>query len=55
MLNEELHSFTSRVMKARRMRWTGYVHAYRVLIEKPLEEPRHMSQVCVKIGVKEAV
>jgi hypothetical protein len=36
LFNEELHGFTSRVMKAKRMRWAGHVYAYRVLVGKPL-------------------
>jgi len=53
LLNEELPGFTSRVMKARRMRWAGHVYAYRVLVGKPLGEPRHRWEDCIEVGVKE--
>jgi len=54
LLNEELHGFTSRVMKAKRMRLAGHVYAYRVLVGKPLGEPRRRWEDYIKIGAKEA-
>jgi len=54
LLKEDLHGFTFRVMKARRMRWAGHVYAYRVLVGKPLGEPRHRWEFSIKIVVKEA-
>ena len=54
LLKEELYGFTSRIMKARRMRWAGHVYSYRGLVGKPFVEPRHRWEVCLKIGIKEA-
>jgi hypothetical protein len=67
--NEELHNLYSspsiiRIIKTRRMRWTGYVarmgkkNAYRILVgnpegRRPLGRPRHRWVDNIKIDLKE--
>jgi hypothetical protein len=41
-------------MKARGMRRAGHVYAYRVLVGKPLGEPRHRWEDCIEIAVEAA-